>query len=83
MKLNLKIFRIKRLIISASLNALIGDIATAISIITIVKQVAAIDIAVIVAACRPTVASRLTAIDIFETFLVGFIASFVRSGSIN
>ena len=83
MKLNLKIFRIKRLIISASLNALIGDIATAINIITIVKQVAAIDIAVIVAACKPAVVSRLTAINIFETFLVGFIASFVRSGSIN
>ena len=83
MKLNLKIFRIKRLIISASLNALIGDIATAISIITIVKQVAAINIAVIVAACKPVVVSKLTAIDIFETFPVGFIASFVKSGSIN
>lgn len=62
------------------MNALIGDIATTISIIIVVKLFTAINIAIIIAACKPAVVNMLIAIDIFETFLASFVADFVKSG---
>lgn len=65
------------------MNALIGDIATTISIIIVAMQVTAVSIVVIVATCKLAVISMLTATNIFGTFPADFIASFVKNGFIN
>lgn len=65
------------------MNALIGDIATTISIIIVAMQVTAVSIVVIVATCKLAAIGMLTATNIFGTFPADFIASFVKNGLIN
>ena len=65
------------------MNALIGDIATTISIIIVAMQVTTVSIVVIVATCKLAAIGMLTATNFFGTFPAGFIASFVKNGLIN